>query len=59
MTAVPIVVVTDDADRATIEQAIRALRFKQDRMPAHWTKRREEVGDEIDVLVDRWLAAGS
>lgn len=47
--------ITDDADRPEIEQAIRALRFKQDRMPAHWVDRRAEVGEEIDDLVTRWL----
>lgn len=43
--------------RAEIEQAIRELRAKQDRMPAHWVERRAEVGDAIDVLVDEWLEA--
>lgn len=43
--------------RAAIEREIRSLRAKQDRMPAHWHERREQVGDEIDALVDRWLAA--
>lgn len=57
MTVAPIVRVTDDADRATIEQAIVALRFKQGRMPAHWVDRRQQVADEIDDLVTRWLEA--
>lgn len=50
--------VADDADRPTLEQAIRALRFKQDRMPKHWDERRAELSDEIDELVDMWLAWG-
>lgn len=57
MTAQPIVRVTDDADRATIEQAIVALRLKAKRMPKHWTDRRQQVSDEIDGLVDRWMRA--
>lgn len=52
-----IVRVPDDADRGTIEQAIRALRFKQDRMPRHHVERPAFVGAEIDELVARWLAA--
>lgn len=54
-----IVRVTDDADRATIEQAIKALRLKAKRMPAHWVDRQQQVADEIDALVDRWIAAAS
>jgi hypothetical protein len=42
-------------DRITAE--IAALRRKQDRMPAHWHERREQVGDEIDALVEAWLNA--
>lgn len=49
--------VDDHATRETIESAIAALRAKRDRMPAHWVERRQEVADEIDGLVDRWLLA--
>jgi hypothetical protein len=59
VTATPIVHVTDDASRAQIEQAIRALRLKATRMPKHWVDRRQQVDDEVDQLVERWLAAGS
>lgn len=59
MTALPIVRVTDDADRATLEQAIIALRLQARRMPTHWVERRQQVADEVDELVDRWIAAGS
>lgn len=52
-----IVRVPDNADRPTIEQAIRALRFKQDRMPKQYVERRAHVGAEIDELVAMWLAA--
>lgn len=51
--------ITDESTRPQIEQAIAALRAKQDRMPAHWTKRRGEVGDEIDGLVTMWLRASA
>ena len=54
-----IVRVTDYVDRAELEQAIIALRLKQDRMPAHWHERRQQVADEVDMLVDRWIAAAS
>lgn len=54
-----IVRVTDDADRATLAEAIVALRRKQRRMPEHWADRRAEVGDEIDELVARWVALSS
>lgn len=49
--------IADDASRDTIAQAIRALRFKQERMPHAWTERRDEVGKEIDDLVAMWLKA--
>lgn len=51
--------VPDDADRATLEQAIALLRQRQNRMPQHWHERRAEVGDEIDELVTMWLTRGS
>ena len=53
----PIVRIADDADRATIEQAIVALRLKARRMPAHWTDRQQQVADEVDRLVERWLGS--
>lgn len=57
MRVAPIIRITDDADRATLEQAIIALRLKATRMPAHWVERRQQVADEVDRLVDRWIAA--
>lgn len=54
-----IVRVTDDANRATIEEAIKALRLKAKRMPKHWVDRQQQVADEVDALVDRWIAAAS
>lgn len=56
MTAQPMIRVTDDPDQAGVEEAIRVLRDKQRRMPAHWVERRAAVGDDIDELVDMWLA---
>ena len=49
--------IADDASRDAIAEAIRALRFKQDRMPRHHVERRAHVGAEIDELVAMWLAA--
>jgi hypothetical protein len=54
-----IVRITDHSPRCDIEAAITVLRERQDRMPAHWLDRRADVGDEIDVLVDRWLTVVS
>ena len=59
VSATPIVRITDDADRATLEQAIIALRFKQERLPAHFVEKREAISEEIEGLVRMWLAAGS
>ena len=42
--------------RADIEATIADLRAKQNRMPAHWTQRREEVAVELELLVLEWLA---
>ena len=42
--------------REHIAAEIANLRAKQRRMPAHWVKRREQVGAEIDALVEEWLA---
>lgn len=53
----PTIRVADDAPRATIAQAIEALRGRQNRMPQHWHERRAEIGDEIDELVTMWLSA--
>jgi hypothetical protein len=52
-----IIKVTDQSTRAELEQAIAALRVKQDRMPSAWVERRAEVAEEIDSLVDWWLEA--
>lgn len=49
----------DHATREELAEAIAALRAKQDRMPAHWTERRQEVANEIDILVDDWLKAAN
>lgn len=55
--ATPIVRVTDDADRATLAEAIKALRFKQRRLPAHFIAKRDEIAEELETLVSMWLAA--
>lgn len=57
MSAAEILRISDESDRASIVLAIVELRARQDRMPMHWTDRRVELGDEIDDLVDQWLAA--
>lgn len=43
--------------REVIAAAIAAKRAKQQRLPAHWEKRREEIAAEIEVLVLEWLAS--
>jgi hypothetical protein len=55
---VTIVRVTDEATREQIATAIAALKTKHDRLPAHFEAKRAEIMDEIDALVDEWLAAG-
>lgn len=45
--------VTDTSSDDDLRAAIKLLRLKQTRMPAHWTDRRNEVADEIDELVAR------
>lgn len=48
-----IVRVTDASTDDELMAAIKILRLRQQRMPAHWTDRRNEVADEIDDLVAR------
>lgn len=43
--------ITNTSPAADIEAAIVELRARQKRMPAHWTERRAEIGEEIDDLV--------
>lgn len=50
------IVVTPDTTRSELAEAIGHLRSRRDRMPAHWTDRRDEVDDEIGCLIDTWLA---
>jgi hypothetical protein len=52
-----IIKVTDQSTRAELEAEIIRLRVDQDRMPKAWVDRRAEIGNEIDGLVDWWLAA--
>lgn len=49
--------VTDDSTRDEIAEAIAHLRARAKRMPAHWAERRQEIADEVDLLVAEWLAA--
>lgn len=49
------IIVSDDATRATIDQAIAALRAKQRRAVIPSTA--EEIGEEIDDLLDMREAA--
>ena len=48
--------VTDTSTRAELKAAIKVLRAKQVRLPAHWVDRRQEIAEEVDVLVARVLA---
>jgi hypothetical protein len=45
--------------RETIAADIAALRVKQERLPAHWQERREELAEQIETLVLDWLATGT
>jgi hypothetical protein len=51
-----LLVVTDDATRAELEEAIGHLRQRQLRAVIASTK--VEIADEIDVLLERWKALG-
>ena len=49
--------ITDRSTRTDIAASIAALKAKHDRLPIHYLDDRREIMDEIDALVDRWLAA--
>ena len=56
MTTAPIVRITDDADRATLVVAIRELRARAKRLPAHHVEDLKVIGREVDRLVAQYLA---
>lgn len=45
--------------REVITAEIAEKKAKHDRLPAHWVDRRLAIMDEIDDLVDDWIAAGA
>lgn len=49
------IVITDTSSKTQVEEAIKALRAKQNRMPSHWVEAREEVAVELEDLVERRL----
>lgn len=49
--------INDASTRTDIAAAIAALKAKHDRLPVHYREDRHEIMDEIDALIDRWLAA--
>lgn len=49
-------VVTDDADRPALEEAMRHLRERQTRAVIDST--RAEIGADLDELLDAWMARG-
>jgi len=51
------ILVTDGTTKAEIAEAIRHLRTRYNRMPTHWTDRRQVIADEVDHLVTEWLTA--
>lgn len=53
----PAIVITDQATRAEIAEAIAALRAKAVRYSLH-DRRRVEIDDEVDLLVSEWMDAG-
>lgn len=50
-------VITDDATRDDLEEAIRNLRAKQQRACIEST--RQEIADDIDELLGLWVEAGA
>lgn len=48
--------ITDSSSKAELEEAIRVLRGRQARLPVHFTEARDDLADEIDLLVAQWLA---
>ena len=50
------IVITDQATRAEIAVAIAALRTKATRYSLH-DRRRVEIDDEVDLLVEDWMSA--
>lgn len=53
-----ILVVTNTSTRAELEAAIQALRTKAKRYSLN-DRRRLEIDDECDALVDQWMLAGT
>jgi hypothetical protein len=49
-------VATKTASRDDIATRIAEKRAKQKRLPIHFEAKREELAEEIDVLVRQWLA---
>lgn len=47
--------ITENSSKAHVEEAIKALRAKQNRMPSHWVDAREAVAVELEELVERRL----
>lgn len=47
--------VSEDSTRAEIERAIKSLRAKAKRLPAHWVDDLEAIGRDVT----RWSAGGS
>jgi hypothetical protein len=52
------IIVTDDASRDELREAIAHLKARHDRMPKHWEARRLETMREIERLIDRWITLG-
>lgn len=48
--------ITDEATREQIAEAIAVLKVKHDRLPVHYEDARGEIMDEIEALVDDWIA---
>lgn len=55
MTAHQIVRVTDTSTRAELVEAIEVLRARQRRLPVHFVEARDDLADEVDLLVERVL----
>lgn len=48
-------VINEDTRRAKLAADIAALKAQHDRLPKHFEAKRDEVMDQIHVLIDEWL----
>lgn len=49
-------VVTADTTPDELSESIAHLRADRDRLPIHWTDKRDALDDQIGELISTWLA---